>query len=33
MIDFSKKRNKTVRIVAAVICVLIVLGMVIGLLV
>ena len=33
MIDFSKKRNKTVRIIAAIICVLIVAGMIIGLLV
>ena len=33
MIDFSKKKKKTVRVVAIVICLLIVFGMVIGLLV
>jgi predicted nucleic acid-binding Zn ribbon protein len=33
MIDFSKKRKKGTRIVATIICVVIVLGMVIGLLV
>ena len=33
MIDFSKKRKKSVRIAAIVICLLIVFGMVIGLLV
>ena len=32
MIDFSKKKKKTVRVVAIVICLLIVFGMVIGLL-
>lgn len=32
MIDFSKKRKKTVRVVAIIICLLIVFGMVIGLL-
>jgi len=33
MVDFSKKRKKSTRIIAAVICGLLVLGMVIGLLV
>ncbi len=32
MVDFSKKKKKTARVIAAVICVLIVFGMVIGLL-
>lgn len=32
MVDFSKKKKKSVRIAAAVICILIVAGMVIGLL-
>ncbi len=33
MVDFSKKRKKSTRIIAAVICILLVAGMVIGLLV
>ena len=33
MVDFSKKRKKSTRIMAAVICILLVAGMVIGLLV
>ncbi len=33
MVDFSKKRKKSTRIIAGVICVLLVAGMVIGLLV
>lgn len=32
MVDFSKKRKKSTRIIAAVICILLVAGMVIGLL-
>ena len=33
MIDFSKKRKKSARIIATIICAIIVFGMVIGLLV
>lgn|GEM_PF-1660871 len=33
MVDFSKKKGKGTRIVASVICILLVLGMIIGLLV
>ena len=33
MVDFSQKKTKAARIVASIICVLIVLGMIIGLLV
>ena len=33
MVDFSKKNKKSTRIIAAVICILLVAGMVIGLLV